>query len=104
MLLRVGSHRVPSSTHVSKSQYGGQSPNFEPQETIKVWFTSIISQIFIIYAKTITEIFVKDPQLSTQVPSLTSKTYNDVDIHLILDLEIGTPCDVVSSNFHVLNS
>ena len=36
ILLRAGSHGVPSLTHVGKSKHGGEVPTFQPQETIKI--------------------------------------------------------------------
>ena len=33
--------RVPSPTHVSKSQHGGKVPTFEPQESIKIRYIII---------------------------------------------------------------
>ena len=33
--------QVPSPTHVSKAQYGGNIPSFKPQETIKTWLIII---------------------------------------------------------------
>ena len=41
----------------------------------------------------------RSTQLSTQVPSLTSKNCCDVDIHVI----VGIPYEVLSPNFHALN-
>jgi hypothetical protein len=41
ILIRAGSHEVPSPTHVSKSQRGGKVPTFEPQETIEIFLIII---------------------------------------------------------------
>jgi hypothetical protein len=42
LYLKADSHEVPSSTRVSKSQYGGKVPNFETYEIIRVCFIFII--------------------------------------------------------------
>ena len=41
LYLSAGSHRVPSPTHVSKSQHGGQVSTCEPQVTTEIWLTII---------------------------------------------------------------
>jgi hypothetical protein len=49
--LRAGSHGVPSPTHVSKAKHAGKVPTIEPQQTLKVWFTSIKIRSWLFYAK-----------------------------------------------------
>ena len=41
VILRVGSHKVPSLTHVSKSQHGAKVPTCEIQVITKIWFIVI---------------------------------------------------------------
>ena len=47
----ASSHGVPSPTHVSKSKHGGKVPTIEPQQIIKVWFTSIKIRSWLFHAK-----------------------------------------------------
>jgi hypothetical protein len=51
--------QVPSPTHVSKSQHGGEDPTFEAKGTVKVW--SIIIEVIslIILSKNICGICVE---------------------------------------------
>jgi hypothetical protein len=64
--------QVPSPTHVNKSRHGGKVPNFEPQETIRVWFIFIkVDDIYFIYKEKSKELvlqvgssFLLDPALN----------------------------------------
>jgi hypothetical protein len=49
LILRADSHRVPSPTHVSKSQHGHKVPTVEPQEIVKIWLVIIKCRVFIIF-------------------------------------------------------
>ena len=40
-ILKTSTHRVPSATHVSKSQHGGKVPTCEPQVIIEIWLIII---------------------------------------------------------------
>jgi hypothetical protein len=80
---------VLSPTYVSKPQHGGKVPTFEPQESIKIWFTIINIESYYYSIKIFMGLALRvgssfcSTQLSTQVPSLTSKKCCHVNIHVI---------------------
>jgi hypothetical protein len=47
--LRVGSHGVPSPTHISKFQHGDKIPTFEPQEILEILFIYINVEFWLFY-------------------------------------------------------
>ena len=89
-LVRANSHRVPSPTHVSKSQHGGKVPTCEPQVITKIWLIMIKGRTWLFRAKIFAGLglrvgssFLLYPTCKTS-PSLTSKKCCHVDIHLIV--------------------
>ena len=89
-MVHMGS-QVPSPTHVSKSQHGGKVPPFELQETIETWLIIIKIWSKLFWCKYICRVVFQElslafcsTQLTTQVPSLTSKKCCHVGIHVIL--------------------
>ena len=93
LILRVGSHGVPSP----KSHSCQQVPTCESQEIIKIRsiFITVISLLF--YAKELWNLCWElclafcSTQLSAQVPSLTSINCCRVGIHGILELRTWDP-------------
>ena len=70
-ILRANSHGVPSPTHDSKSQHGGEVPTSKPQETMKIWLIIIKVGYWLIYEKYLRDlhwkvglIFLLDPTLN----------------------------------------
>jgi hypothetical protein len=113
MGLRASSHRsqVPSLTYASKSQNGGKVSTCGSQVTTKVWLVIIKAKSWLFLCKYVCSLGWKlglafcSTQLTTQVPSLTSEKMMPCrhPCHS-WDLGLGTPCEVLSSNFHALNN
>ena len=104
---RASSHGVPSPTHVSKSKHGGKVPTIEPQQIIKVWFTSIKIRSWLFMQKNSQDLCWELglpfclAQFWTYILSLSSKKCCHVGIRVILGP--WDPCEVISPNFHALN-
>ena len=102
--------KVPSPTHVSKSQHGCKVPTFEPQEPIKIWLINIkfISHLF--YAKILSRHllrvgsrFLLDPILNTSPKPHLQKVLPCRHPCRTWDLGLGIPCEVVSPNSQAFN-
>ena len=100
--LRVGSHGVPSPTHVSKFQHGGKVPTFERQEPFKVDLDHFMQknsrhlywELGLAFCSTWLNTNPK-PHLQEVLPCRhPCHTW---------DLRLGTPCEVVSPHFYILN-
>jgi hypothetical protein len=100
--------QVPNPTHARKSQHGGKISTCEPRVTIKIWLINIKVKYWVFYEKIVTSLgWELRPnfywtQLATHVPSLTSKKCMLLGRHPCHNwgLGLGTPCEVVSPNFH----
>ena len=97
--LKVGLPGVPSPTHVSKSQHGGKVPTFEPQETIKIWLIIFKAGLVLRFGSS----FLLDSTLNASPKPHLRKVLSCRHPCHTWDLGLGTPCEVVSSNFDALN-
>ena len=102
--LRAISHGLPSPIH------GGKVLTLDPQETIKLWITVIKVESWLLYGKIsqglrlrVGSNFFLNPTLNTcSKPHLQKVLPRRHPCHA-WDLGLGTPCEVVSPNFHALN-
>ena len=84
--------QVPSSTHVCKSQQGGEVPTFEPRETIGIWFCIHWSRIWVIISENIFVGLVLFARPNSQHKSRASLTKGVV---MVSYLGLGIQCEMV---------
>jgi hypothetical protein len=93
-----------------KFQHGGQVPIFEPQDTVKIWLVIIKVGLYFMqkYAQDLLGelgLAFCSTQASTQAPSLKphlQKVLSCKHPCHTWDLRLGTPCEVISPNFHAI--
>jgi hypothetical protein len=109
--IRTGSHGVPSPTHVSKSQHGGRVPTCKPQGTTKIWLNiikvgswSFYAKIFVGLGLRVGSSFLLDPTCNASPKPRLQKVLPCRHPCHSWGLRLGTLCEVVSPNFHALNS
>ena len=109
--VHVGFH-VPSPTHVSKSQHGGKSLNFWASWNHSNMVYFHWSWILIILCKLssgdllvlrVGSSFLLNPTLNTSPKPHPRKVLPCKHPCHTSDLGLGTPCEVVRPNFHVIN-
>ena len=114
-LIRAGSHlgpesQVPSPTRVTKSQHGGKVSTSEHQGTIKIRLINIEVGSGLIYAEVFAGLglrvgssFLARPHSQHKSQASSSNVLSCRHPCHSWDWGFGVPCEVVSSNFHVLD-
>ena len=104
--------QVSSPTHLSKSPHGGKVPTCEPKKSTKVQLMSIKVKSLLFYAKTsqnlcweLSLVYLMDPTLKASPKSHLSKVLPCRRTPMsYLGFRTLDPYEVVSPNFHTLNS